>query len=667
MWSYLFAGRPDFTGRAKNLFFLAILFLGVSGAAAQGNDAATIPELALRVNYGHDWVESFYEAGHTAQITVTDAAGNVKATAEAITEAKDFWDGATGFNTQPENWNPAPPDIQPYDWVYGVMENGASAQVQIGDIRGTINPGADSMRGVITAPWFADEVMVECHAWGAPEPAEARFDSVLADGSDGYACSWAGEWDIQPGQDVGGSYYGADGHWVANAFFASDARIIASTAGDWFWTTGFIPGSLDLFIYESAAENGLLLWQGSHEANEWGHIGVGYEDHGQDLSPGHYVVVSDGVTEKGLILEPITMEAFDTQNEIMAGTAPAGREVQVVAGMAEAETQGAIPVIADPASGAWSADFKTIGFDITEPMRAWSFAQILDEDGDASEAGAPPPPTPWLRAHPVWEAVDAWAWPEDAILHLTIDDPATPAAPDLEMDMPGEFDPALGSVWFEFGGVYDLKPGDIVTLSDGTTLRYLVVSVLTIDAVDVEADTAAGTAEAFASVYLPTPDQALLVTANGSGMWAADFHDAGIDLVSGAMVIAEVYDPDGDLTSFEWEATPAAPTVELLYPDLTGAFIELHAEPALPGLWTRIQWQDASGNWHDVAGWQGTFDENQRVLWYVGADHLGTGPFRWLVYASEQGDLLGMSAPFALPAGHGEVLRVWVSYENRSQ
>jgi hypothetical protein len=124
---------------------------------------------------------------------------------------------------------------------------------------------------------------------------------------------------------------------------------------------------------------------------------VGYEDHGLDLAPGHYLVVSDGAVEKGLVLDTITMEVFDTESEIMAGTAPAGREVVVVAGMAEAETQGVISVIADPETGAWMADFNTIGFDITEEMRPWSFAHIYDEDGDANEAGTPPaPPMPMI-------------------------------------------------------------------------------------------------------------------------------------------------------------------------------------------------------------------------------------------------------------------------------
>jgi len=43
----------------------------------------------------------------------------VKATAELFTEPKDFWDGETGFQTAPEDWNPERPDNQPYDWIYG--------------------------------------------------------------------------------------------------------------------------------------------------------------------------------------------------------------------------------------------------------------------------------------------------------------------------------------------------------------------------------------------------------------------------------------------------------------------------------------------------------------------------------------------------------------------
>jgi hypothetical protein len=346
----------------------------------------------LRVNYGHDWVESFYEAGHNVRITVTESDGvTVKATARVITEPDVFWGVEPGFQTRPEDWKPAPPDLQPYDWVYAQVNNGVRAQVQLGDIGGTIDLAADSIQGTVSAPWFADEVLVECHPWGSPQPAELKFDTALPDGSDVYACSWAGEWDIQPRQDVGASYYGLDGHWVANAF-VRNPHIVGSVAGDWLATVEFNPGTLTLFIYESPAEDAPLLWQGSREADETRVTQFSYEDHGQDLVPGNYLVVTDGAFEKGLLLETFTIERFDSRNEIMAGTAPGGLEVLVVAGMAEAETQGVISVIADLESSVWSANFRSIRFNITEAMRPWSFARIFDEDGDANEAGTPPAP-----------------------------------------------------------------------------------------------------------------------------------------------------------------------------------------------------------------------------------------------------------------------------------
>lgn len=108
-------------------------------------------------------------------------------------------------------------------------------------------------------------------------------------------------------------------------------------------------------------------------------------------------------------------------------------------------------------------------------------------------------------------------------------------------------------------------------------------------------------------------------------------------------------------TFFLTAATPASAS------GLSGAFIELEAKPMRAGLWTRVQWQDALGNWHAVAGWQGAFNPDQRVLWYVGAEHLGKGPFRWLVYEGETGGLLATSDPFDLPSHPGDVLRVPVS------
>ncbi|MBN1814562.1 MAG: hypothetical protein JXA14_22170 [Anaerolineae bacterium] len=106
-------------------------------------------------------------------------------------------------------------------------------------------------------------------------------------------------------------------------------------------------------------------------------------------------------------------------------------------------------------------------------------------------------------------------------------------------------------------------------------------------------------------------------------------------------------------------------------PGATGSAIELRAQfpPAWPwnetdwqDLWTIVQWQGNEGNWHNVEGWQGTFDmvkvdEDGEVMgqktWWVGASDLGKGPFRWQVYRGKGGMLVATSEPFDLPDATG--------------
>ncbi|OGN92690.1 MAG: hypothetical protein A2Z71_02800 [Chloroflexi bacterium RBG_13_50_21] len=364
----------------------------------RGPPTPTPPELYLRVNYGHDWVESFYEAGHVAWVTVTESDGvTIKATAQLVTEPKDYWNWEPGFQTTPEVWIPAPPDIRAKDWVYGWVDNGASAKVQIGEINGSVDILTDSVTGNIYAPWISEDVVVECHSWGAPLPGEIiKYDQVMPDGSDTYSCSWINEWDIQPGQMLGVGYFDPAGNWIAN------------------------------------------------------------------------------------MLMP-----------------------------------------------------------------------------------------PWIRAHPEWNNVDAWFWPENKILQLTVDDPKTEINPDVYMEMSGEIDPNVGTVWFELDG-YDLKPGDIVTLTDGIVLKVMIVSNLTINSVVVNSDIVEGSADPGDMVRLPIPGE-LIVFADDSGEWIADFANAGFDVQPGTTMIAEESEIDWDTTSYEvWVQNLAITVVDEIEDTVAG-------------------------------------------------------------------------------------------------
>jgi predicted GH43/DUF377 family glycosyl hydrolase/regulation of enolase protein 1 (concanavalin A-like superfamily) len=359
-----------------------------------GKPQAPPPALNLRVNYGHDWVESFYEAGHSAWVTVTDSEGGVKAISDPVTEPKDYWGGEAGFQTLDSTWydaggNPMenPPDIQPDDWVFGWIDNGASANVQIGDISGTVDLENDSIEGTILALWFTDRVQVECLDWGSGE--ETPYPNkdggyIKTDGSESYACSWEGEWDIQPGQNVGVGYFGPDGNWVANAFYAMPPpSILAQITEDWFLGQYFTPNSeLSYQVYEALGGNQLL--SGTMQADDRGTAGIWVGEY-VDLVPGNYLVVSDGTTMKDLTLEAITFDVFDTTRGYLQGTAPMPENRQVWVGIGWQENAWTMDVMSDP-KGNWSADF---GEPVPEDY-LWVAAQVFDVDGDISEVRPSP-------------------------------------------------------------------------------------------------------------------------------------------------------------------------------------------------------------------------------------------------------------------------------------
>jgi hypothetical protein len=323
------------------------------------------------------------------------------------------------------------------------------------------------------------------------------------------------------------------------------AQIIASEAGDWFWTANFIPGELELSIYES--EGTTLLWHDTRQSNEWGFVFTGYEDHGLDLVPGNYLVVSDGVYEKGLVLESITMDVFDTEEEIMAGTAPPGREVWAKAG--PQDWQQPLLVLADSETGAWLADFKTIGFDITEDMRGWSFAHIYDEDGDANEAGAPPAPyipNPRMVVFPEWEFFDGLDWLDGATVAISVEG---------KLECYVESESWGGFFNGNFGEGCDLEIGDIVTFYDGETTRTHEVRNLGVTEVDKVADTVAGFADPGMVVYVWPHDgwfEPLQVEADASGEWQVDLGAMGYDIREGSSGRSQVPDEQGNATAVDW-------------------------------------------------------------------------------------------------------------------
>lgn len=182
-------------------------------------------DLALEINYSHEWVEGHYEGGHTVWLTVTDELGALKATAELTTGQIPWWgEGQTGFSTSLDDpWQPQRPDLAPGDFVHGATETGYTTTVKLGLITGHLDVEADRITGTVEVPWLMPgPVTVDCYPWGGPGGAPSRSTMVTPDGVDTYSCAWDPdtEWDILPSQDVGVRYGEPDGGGVYAAFHA---------------------------------------------------------------------------------------------------------------------------------------------------------------------------------------------------------------------------------------------------------------------------------------------------------------------------------------------------------------------------------------------------------------------------------------------------------------
>jgi hypothetical protein len=507
------------------------------------------PKLDLRVNYGDDWVESFYEAGHMVQISVTDSDGAVKATAEVATEPKDFWGGETGFTTQPENWDPAPPDIQPYDWVYAWVDNGTSAQVQIGEIRGAIDLETDSIQGTIAAPWFSNEneMVVECHPWGSPEPVDMKSDTVLPDGEDPYSCSWAGEWDIQPGQDVGVGYFGPDGHWVANAFSIPDGRIIAFPEAENVFGYGWPEGTEVRMDISGSANFTMLTTVGPSSWDE-NDILAYFDFNGlYNLVAGDVVTLSGSGTVETHTVRNLSVTGIDVGANTVSGAADDG-EVPFVY-LFEYPDQIINPSVE---SGQWIADFNSVGLDLVPDQ--CGRVDIWDEAGNSTTVDWCTPNTRFT-VWPEWNYLEGYEWPDGAVVSISVEDKEA-CSTEAVSGYP-EWDPSNTFFSLNFPEGCTIEVGDLITLrSEPLNLTHQVQD-LAVTAVDEANDTVAGTAvfdpeQYILHTWIHGVDGSYMQLSAEGGGWLADFGAKEFDLQPGMGGRVELVDQASNATAAEW-------------------------------------------------------------------------------------------------------------------
>jgi hypothetical protein len=211
-----------------------------------------------------------------------------------------------------------------------------------------------------------------------------------------------------------------------------------------------------------------------------------------------------------------------------------------VSGVGAADTltyvnvSGGQVVVTSDGTGAWTADVGGEGFDIVPGTAVYVFQ--ADEDWDQTQidfyvAMEERPGLKTISANlESYDAVFTFGWQIGSLLTLTIEDPDTPLSPDLVTTR--EFSEDL--FFFNIAEWIAIEPGQLVSLTDGTTTVEHVVGPLQITSADRATDAVEGIAIPGIPVELiPAPaGDAFYVDPEADGTWQ-------IELPAGTLSAAE--------------------------------------------------------------------------------------------------------------------------------
>ncbi len=177
-------------------------------------------DLLLQVNYAHDWVYATYaRADVAATVNVNTGTGVYTVSGPMVVT---YYGEDPYFFSADHVWTPDTPDIRPGHTVQATTSDGASTSLVVGTINASVDVNQDRLVGTVHIPATRQlleqaPVRVECRPWDAPPGVETIVVIVTPNGVDTFTCSWAGVWDIQPGEAIA-VLYEQDGNAVMNVF-----------------------------------------------------------------------------------------------------------------------------------------------------------------------------------------------------------------------------------------------------------------------------------------------------------------------------------------------------------------------------------------------------------------------------------------------------------------
>ena len=265
------------------------------------------------------------------------------------------------------------------------------------------------------------------------------------------------------------------------------------------------------------------------------------------IEAGDFITLSNETLSLTHQVQELTITEVSLDNNTVAGTAVYDAEQYNfhtwINGVDESYMQ------LSTESGAWLADFNSLEGGLQPGMRGR--VELTDQASNSTTAEWYIP-NPWFSAFPEGEIVEGWDWPLGATLLLTINGDDY-SATETSIITPWEPDSSATWVWFEFPGAYDMKPGDVVTLTDGITERTHVVQNLDITEINLDENQVYGTTDGEKNVILwswEDPEGRRIETTSEGDYWGVDFDDVGFTLNPSYHVRAEIW-VDGNDTAVD--------------------------------------------------------------------------------------------------------------------
>jgi hypothetical protein len=280
-----------------------------------------------------------------------------------------------------------------------------------------------------------------------------------------------------------------------------------------------------------------------------------------DVQVGQIITITDGIHTSAHVVTPLAITTVDYAASTVSGTAGSLSEINLDLW----PSCGQRHVTAD-ASGNWSENFSIPGDeDFEQETCDFSTDELRDiiayqEDGDGETWVGWYVPTPGFEVVLGSNNINGWDWIMDATVTIEVDDPSTPLNPDYlgsAVVGPASWDP--DRPFFEMMTTgYDLKPGDLVTVTDGIRTKTTIVAEITTN-FDVISDIVSGITTPNAEIQVISDDGPERFTySDSSGNWSVDYSveqdgQPVLNLVYGSAGVVAAIDDDGDRTYKGWE------------------------------------------------------------------------------------------------------------------